>query len=202
MNVNVGRSSARGAAKTRYLIDVATGLFQKLGYGQMSLDVLVREAKVSKTTIYSRFSSKAELFNAVIQNACAEANASGTDVIPDLSDLRATMQMVGRDVLDRFSQPKMTAILFGIAEASRSDPSASRLFWDSGPGIGARVVAEAVNRRAPKVPAFELGNEFVLDISGVIIGRALLGFTDFSSLDLEAIVDEHVDRFLERHALS
>ncbi|WP_420430749.1 TetR/AcrR family transcriptional regulator [Hyphobacterium sp.] len=201
MNVNVGRSSARGAAKTRYLIDVATGLFQKLGYGQMSLDVLVREAKVSKTTIYSRFASKAELFNAVIQNACAEANASATESIPELSDLQATLRMVGRDVLDRFSQPKMAAILFGIAEASRSDPSARRLFWDSGPGIGARIIAEAINRRAPSAPAFDLGNEFVLDISGVIIGRALLGFTDFDALDLDAIVEEHVDRFFARHSL-
>jgi AcrR family transcriptional regulator len=199
MNVNTGRSSARGAAKTKYLIEVATQLFERLGYGKMGLDVLVREAKVSKTTVYTRFSSKTELFKAVIQEACSRARSSANDAIPDLDDLPATLKMVGEDVLLRFSMPSMQTILFGVAEANRSDPSTSRLFWDAGPGIGARVVAESISRQNPSAPAFEMGNAFVLDISGVIVGRALLGFTDFSSLDHADIVDAHVKNFMTAH---
>ncbi|WP_394693596.1 TetR/AcrR family transcriptional regulator [Hyphobacterium sp.] len=199
MNVNIGRSSARGAAKTKYLIDVATRLFVEFGYGRMGLDVLVRDAKVSKTTVYSRFSSKTELFKAVIQDACAEAGSRTPDAIPDLDDLPGTLTMVGHDVLARFSLPTMQAILFGIAEASRTDPTTSRLFWDAGPGRGARIIAESIDRKNPSAPAFELGNQFVLDISGVIVGRSLLGFDDFSKLDFDAIVDEHVATFLARN---
>jgi len=196
MNENIGRSSARGAAKTRYLVEVASRLLQEHGYGQTSLDVLVREAKVSKTTVYSRFSSKIDLFKAVIQAACAEANAQSPGPTADMNDLEGILRMVAHDVLVRFTQKKMQAILFGIAEAGRSEPGISRLFWDSGPGIGARIVAEAVNRRNPNAPAFELGNQFVLDLSGFVVGRALLGFADFSNLDMESVIDDHVKHFL------
>ncbi len=49
------------------MLDVALRHFIEKGYGATSLSDIVLDAKISKTTLYSRFSSKQELFYAVLQ---------------------------------------------------------------------------------------------------------------------------------------
>jgi TetR/AcrR family transcriptional repressor of mexJK operon len=48
------------------LLDVALKEFVKHGYGATSMTRIVTAAKVSKTTLYSRFSSKEDLFRAIM----------------------------------------------------------------------------------------------------------------------------------------
>jgi AcrR family transcriptional regulator len=48
------------------LLDVALQEFVEKGYGAASVSNMVRKAGMSKTTVYSRFSSKADLFRAIM----------------------------------------------------------------------------------------------------------------------------------------
>lgn len=48
------------------LLDVALKVFLAHGYGGTSLTQIVRAAGISKTTLYTRFSSKEELFRAIM----------------------------------------------------------------------------------------------------------------------------------------
>lgn len=70
------------------LLDVALQEFMEHGYGGTSVTKIVKKARVSKTTIYSRFASKQDLFQAIMQKqierlAPASLLASSTG-IPDL----------------------------------------------------------------------------------------------------------------------
>lgn len=49
------------------LLNVALQEFLKHGYGGASVSRIVKQAQMSKTTVYSRFSSKEELFHALMQ---------------------------------------------------------------------------------------------------------------------------------------
>ncbi len=49
------------------MLDVALKEFLGHGYGGASVSRIVKEAGVSKTTVYSRFASKAELFYAIME---------------------------------------------------------------------------------------------------------------------------------------
>lgn len=53
------------------LVEVALVEFLKYGYGDTSMAMIVKAAGVSKTTLYSRFSSKQELFIAMMQKMVA-----------------------------------------------------------------------------------------------------------------------------------
>ena len=55
------------AAIDRLLIDVALREFLKSGYGATSMARIVKAAGISKTTLYSRFASKGELFRAIMR---------------------------------------------------------------------------------------------------------------------------------------
>ena len=49
------------------LLDTALKLFLEQGYGNLSLETIVRDARVSMRTLYDQFGGKAGLFGAVIK---------------------------------------------------------------------------------------------------------------------------------------
>jgi len=55
------------AAIERKLLAVALRVFISHGYGATSMTSIVRDASISKTTLYSRFASKADLFHAIMR---------------------------------------------------------------------------------------------------------------------------------------
>jgi AcrR family transcriptional regulator len=48
------------------ILEVATTLFLDLGYGETSIELIAKRARVSKRTFYHRFPDKAALFGAVV----------------------------------------------------------------------------------------------------------------------------------------
>ncbi len=50
--------------KKKQILEAATRLYLDLGYGAVSMDLVAREAKVSKATLYAHFTDKSDLFKA------------------------------------------------------------------------------------------------------------------------------------------
>jgi AcrR family transcriptional regulator len=70
------------AAIEKKLLTLAFDEFQKHGYGGASVNAIARAARVSKTTLYSRFPSKESLFRAIMHDQIqrvAEAGATLKD---------------------------------------------------------------------------------------------------------------------------
>lgn len=62
-----GRPSREASALLRdHILDVATGLFLDLGFGETSIELVAKRARMSKRTFYQRFPDKAALFGAVL----------------------------------------------------------------------------------------------------------------------------------------
>ena len=55
------------AEKRDYLVDIATRLFNQMGYHAVGIDMVIAEAGIAKTTLYRHFKSKDELIVAVLQ---------------------------------------------------------------------------------------------------------------------------------------
>jgi AcrR family transcriptional regulator len=66
------KNVARGEATRSQLIAVATRLFAAHGYEDTSVDAVLREADVSRGSLYHHFASKEALFEAVLQQVEAE----------------------------------------------------------------------------------------------------------------------------------
>ena len=60
------KNVARGEATRSQLIEVATRLFAAQGYEDTSIDAVLREAGVSRGSLYHHFASKEALFEAVL----------------------------------------------------------------------------------------------------------------------------------------
>jgi AcrR family transcriptional regulator len=49
------------------ILEIATELFLDLGYGETSIELVAKRARISKRTVYHRFPDKAALFGAVVR---------------------------------------------------------------------------------------------------------------------------------------
>ena len=66
------------------ILDAATRAFARAGYTATSLDDIAAEARLTRAMLYRHFDSKADLYRAVLDRACARlADATGTDDFDD-----------------------------------------------------------------------------------------------------------------------
>jgi len=115
------------------LLDTASNLFLEHGYGNLSLETIARDARVSMRTLYSQFGGKAGLFGAVIRR-CSDQFVTG------LSDEHVlerspedALVLFAKQFLHRITRPdvvRMRAILIG--ESSRF-PDLATQFYEQGP---------------------------------------------------------------------
>ncbi|MCK4511109.1 helix-turn-helix transcriptional regulator, partial [bacterium] len=54
------------SAKRKTILDVAAGLFARYGFRKTSVADIIRDAGVARATVYKYFSTKEDIFHAVI----------------------------------------------------------------------------------------------------------------------------------------
>ncbi len=54
--------------KKTQILNAATNLFMRYGFGMVTMDKVAQEAKVSKATVYAHFAGKEVLFAAILEN--------------------------------------------------------------------------------------------------------------------------------------
>jgi TetR/AcrR family transcriptional regulator, mexJK operon transcriptional repressor len=128
-NRRVGRPR-RGTevARTEALINAATRVFLRDGYGQASIDRVAAEAGVSTRTIYERYKNKADLFGATIDRLVDRMTTVLTTA--DLSRLnpRAGLLWIAQSIADRARDPDGAALFRIIAtEAHRFPDLAAKM---------------------------------------------------------------------------
>ncbi len=113
-----GRSRREEYAEATYeaLLDSAAACFFEAGFANTSLDQVAQRARVTKGAIYHHFTSKRDLFMAVLERQ--EAITAGS------------ITRAGAGALDAWSG--MVAALDALLE-SISDPIYQRLCWVEGP---------------------------------------------------------------------
>jgi len=115
------------------LLDTAFSLFLEHGYGNLSLETIAREARVSMRTIYSQFGGKAGLFGAVIRR-CSDQFVTSLSEEYDLErSPEEALVSFARQFLYSITRPdvvRVRAILIG--ESLRFSDLATQ-FYEQGP---------------------------------------------------------------------
>jgi AcrR family transcriptional regulator len=117
------------SARTAMLIDAATRIFLREGYGHASIDKVASEAGVSTRTIYERFKNKADLLAAVI-TALVDRDVATAFATPDLDVLEAkeALTVIARTITGRARDPDSVALFRIVAtEAQRFPDLAARM---------------------------------------------------------------------------
>lgn len=111
------------------VLDTALTLFLEHGYGNLSMEAIAREARVSLRTIYSQFGSKAGLFGALIRRCSDQFVGTLSFQGPP----EAALIAFAKEFLFRITRPdviRMRSILIG---ESPCFPDLAVQFYEQGP---------------------------------------------------------------------
>lgn len=180
------------------LLDAALQLFLEHGYGNLSMETIARDARVSMRTIYSQFGGKAGLFGALIRRCSDQFIGSLSDDQP----LEEAMVQFGRQFLYRITRPdviRMRAILIG--ESPRF-PDLATQFYEQGPRRTLDHLAQFFFRhqQAGRIvdadPNF-LADQFVSALRGERLQRLQLGLEPSpEKAEIDIWVDQATQLFL------
>jgi AcrR family transcriptional regulator len=112
-------------ALTVHIVATATALFIRRGYAGTSIEAVAHEAQVGKNTIYRRYPTKADLFQAVVDREM-ELVLPPLEAIVTGDDVRATLRHLATTLVEAALRPETTALQrLMIAEAERFPEVAS-----------------------------------------------------------------------------
>ncbi len=115
-------------ARTTALINAATRVFLREGYGLASIDKVAAEAGVSTRTIYERFKNKADLLGAVISRLVDRMSTGLATVDLNRLELKAALMAIGQTITGRVRDPDAAALFRIVAtEAHRFPELAAKM---------------------------------------------------------------------------
>jgi TetR/AcrR family transcriptional repressor of mexJK operon len=115
------------------LLDTAFSLFLEHGYGNLSLETIAREARVSMRTIYSQFGGKAGLFGAVIRR-CSDQFVTSLSEEYDLErSPEEALVSFARQFLYSITRPDVVRVRAILIGESLRFPDLATQFYEQGP---------------------------------------------------------------------
>lgn len=123
--------AAQAALIPERLLAAATLLFTRSGYARTSMDAIAKQAGASSKTIYSRFASKEEVLQAVVQRLFDRAMSAGDGLAPAAAasaDPRSFLLEIGRDLASLSKAPETAGLNRLIMAEAFQVPELARLF--------------------------------------------------------------------------
>jgi TetR/AcrR family transcriptional repressor of mexJK operon len=123
---------SKSESKRKQILVAATLLFTEQGYSSTSMDLIAKNAGVSKQTVYSHFGSKDELFAASIKQKCDSYQMTEIS-LGTASEPAEILFVLAKRFLAMLTSKEALAIHKICAYESKSYPQISELFYQEGP---------------------------------------------------------------------
>jgi len=127
--------SSRDSTKRRQIMDGARRLFLTQGFDGASMNAIAEEAGVSKGTLYVYFESKEELFEAIVEEQCAE-QAKQIFAFYDNEDVETALTRLGGELVRFLCWPDHVASLRTVIAIADRMPELGSKFYLAGPAHG------------------------------------------------------------------
>lgn len=159
----------RSAASHQAILRAALELLSEAGFEAMSIEAIATRARVGKTTIYRRYSSKDELIADAIENIREEVLISDTGSL--WSDIDALIENAAQITLTSLGQQTVSMI---ISSAS-SNPRFAQIYWEKYLAPRRQSFATVIERaKARKEVPIDLDAGLVFDVMSGIMLYALI----------------------------
>lgn len=203
-----GRAAAgENPAKREQILEGARRVFMEMGFDAASMNDITREAGVSKGTIYVYFSSKDELFEALIEEERRSIFADLVNALDTTLDTRVALVRYGmihaRKITSTYVLSAQRTVI-GICERK---PELGARFYERGPRRGhERLVAylrQAVDSGHLQIPDLDIAAFQLVELYlAGLFRQCLFGYRSAPPDDAEIrkVVEAGVDVFLKAYA--
>lgn len=167
------------------MLEVTLRLLQQHGYERLTVEAVATEAKASKSTVYRRWPTKAQLvLAAFIEGTRAEV------IAPRSGSLRSDLLQIGAQVCEQASQhaATMSAVLTELSHIPALSTALQDEFVNQRKALIGEVLAEAVKRG--EIDAAVINDEIWDVLPGYLIFRYLMPGRPPTSETIRVLVDE------------
>ena len=183
------------------ILKIAHAAFLEDGYAATSMSSIATKVGGSKATLYNYFSSKEELFSAVIAERCRDFQEMLYDADLENQDFRKALTFLGEEAVRWMLRDDSIATYRLITAESGRFPELGRAFYLAGPQKGKEMLAEFFGRAAEKgylKPGYMTGMavHFMTLCKGELQHRKLWNIDEPGDKDIEANVANAVNVFL------
>jgi AcrR family transcriptional regulator len=127
---------AEDNAKRRQIVEGARSVFLAKGFDAASMSDIARAADVSKGTLYFYFSSKEQLFAAIVQSECV----THAEIVFNLDcadhDVEAVLTQLGTTLAGSRCRPEKASVFRTVVAIAERMPGMGRNFYETGPAYG------------------------------------------------------------------
>jgi AcrR family transcriptional regulator len=143
-------SRLKPKAKEQEVLDVATEYFLQHGYRGASINAMARSSGISKESIYRYFSSKQQLFEAVIGRELIEyrRNLHRLDATLRSMELRAALVTVSETILGIITTDRTMALRRLIFDEATRSPEVGQHYYKIGPEQAYAVIESVLESHA------------------------------------------------------
>jgi TetR/AcrR family transcriptional repressor of mexJK operon len=194
--------------KAGSILAAARKLFLDHGFDAVAMDMVAQQAPVSKATLYAHFSSKEELFTAVVVDEAHRVLAEVWRVALERADIGDMLRHIAQKFVDIFLMGDAMSLHRAVIGVVPRFPAIGAAIFESGPkaltGRLAEFLAEAHRKGRLDIPNPPLAaNQFLSLVRGDLdIRGLLLPATPPGRAEIEAQVDAGIDLFLRFYAPS
>jgi AcrR family transcriptional regulator len=189
-------------ARTAALINAATRVFLREGYGLASIDKVAAEAGVSTRTIYERYKNKADLLGAVIGRLVDRMSTVLATLDLNRLEPKAALTLIAEIITDRARDPDAVALFRIVATEAHRFPELAAKMCENNKLCVDNVVANYL-RAAARQGVLNLADPdraatlFLQMICSELHDRLLFGSeAELAALDFKSHVDHVIDLFL------
>jgi TetR/AcrR family transcriptional regulator, mexJK operon transcriptional repressor len=189
------------------LLDVAAEVFISEGFQAASTNKIARLANASKTTFYSRFPTKEDLFLAVIERRMTRVFEQVAQ-FPEEPGIEKSLRHFGSNMLQIALSTEQISLIRMVSMESGKYPELAQRFYENGPKRGEEALASYLARQ---IEAGHLTQDDPLTMSrhllslltGSPVRWFVLGFNPkpISDAALKKHIESVVDLFLRAYAL-
>ncbi|MBM7069858.1 TetR/AcrR family transcriptional regulator [Actibacterium sp. 188UL27-1] len=203
--MNAPTPEIKRGRKFDQVLEGARGVFLQDGFEGASVDVIAREAGVSKATLYSYFPDKRLLFMEVATQECRRQADSALQEIDMSLPPRVVLRAAATRMLKLFlSELGRGVFRICVAESDRF-PELGQEFYDSGPRLVRETMVtyfrQAIDRGELRIDDLDLAaDQFAELCKADMFPRMIMGVsTDFSEAEIDRVITGAVDLFLARY---
>mgnify|MGYP000106076943 FL=1 len=188
------KQRSKNEAKRQQILDAAIDLFIEQGFVATSMDLIAKNADVSKQTVYSHFGNKDDLFSASVECKCESLKLVDLS-LHNLSDPQAVLLKLAKNFTDFLTSKEACAMHKICVFESSAYPQVSDIFYQAGPlRVTNKVTELMINLHQEKILTIENPRHAALQFLNMMKGEL---WTQIEFNTKERISPEEVDVYLK-----
>lgn len=191
--------------KRLQIVETAARLFAIQGVEGTSMDLVASEAQVSKRTVYNHFSTKTDLFQAVLASMFTKVDQGEQSVFDPSMPLKAQLVTVAQNEVSLFSSLAYLDIAKVAFMQMLQDPELAKSL--NGQSVGCLRFFDDFLKAANDAGVVQIDDiplaakQFVYQLKSLVFYQLLYGVAEIEELDCDYIVEETVKLFVARYAV-